>query len=196
MSFYKTKRPFILASGSPRRKELLTTLGLPFEILVSDLDESFPLDMSPEAVPSFLSAKKAKAIFSIRPEALILASDTVVVSQHSILNKPLDLHEARVMLELLSGKTHFVYTSFTLIDKNSEKTITDRVDVAFKKLTGKEIDYYLKNGKPADKAGAYGIQEWIGLVAVERIDGSYYTVMGLPTHLLWKALVDGGHIED
>jgi len=194
MSFHQTKMPFVLASGSPRRKELLTTLGFPFEVFVSDADESFPEDFSPKLVPALLAERKAEVVLQIKPDSLILASDTVVVLEDLILNKPADETEARMMLKALSGKTHFVYTAFSLMHKNGKITITDRADVTFKSLSSQEIEYYLTNGKPFDKAGAYGIQEWIGLIAVERIEGSYFTVMGLPTHLLWQELMTGGFL--
>ena len=186
--------PFVLASGSPRRKELLITLGLPFEVFVSDVDESFPEDFSPKLVPAHLSERKAIAVLKEKPDSLILASDTVVVLEDLILNKPMDETEAKMMLESLSGKTHFVYTAFTLMHAHGKITITDSADVSFKKLSQQEIDFYLKTGKPYDKAGAYGIQDWIGLIAVERIEGSYFTVMGLPTHLVWKELLSGGFL--
>jgi len=194
MNFHKTHKSFILASGSPRRKELLDTLGIPFEVFVSDVDESFPTNLGPEQVPGLLSLRKAQAVAIERPDSLILASDTVVVLDGSILNKPKDENEARLMLKSLSGKTHFVYTAFTLLHSEGQKTISDRSNVRFKVLSDNEIDHYIQNGKPYDKAGSYGIQEWIGLIAVERIEGSYFTVMGLPTHLVWKELVEGGHL--
>jgi septum formation protein len=195
MTFTQTNKPLVLASGSPRRKELLTTLGLPFEVFVSDVDESFPESHTPKLVPALLSERKAAAVLKEKPDSLILASDTVVVLGNEILNKPIDKAEAKKMLLSLSGKTHFVYTAFTLKHAEGSLTITDRADVSFKWLSNNEIDYYINNGKPFDKAGAYGIQEWIGLIAVERIEGSYFTVMGLPTHLVWQELVKGGFIN-
>jgi septum formation protein len=184
----QTSKPLILASGSPRRKELMQTLGLPFQVLVSDVDESFLPSLSPEMVPALLAERKALEVLKIRPEALVLASDTVVVLDGKILNKPLDLEEAKEMLTFLSGKVHQVFTAFTLAHADSKITQTDRAEVFFKVLSEEETDHYLNTGKPMDKAGAYGIQEWIGLVAVERIEGSYFTVMGLPTHLVWNEL--------
>ncbi len=181
----------ILASGSPRRKELMQTLGLPFSVLVSEVDESFPPEMDPEKVPALLSERKAHEILKIRPDALVLASDTVVILDGKIMNKPAHLEEAREMLEALSGKVHSVFTAFTLLTTDRKITLTDKAEVRFKGLNNKEIDYYLQFGKPTDKAGAYGIQEWIGLIAVEKINGSYFTVMGLPTHLVWKEISAG-----
>ena len=187
----QTLKPLILASGSPRRKELMDTLGLPFSVLVSDVDESFPLHMEPGKVPALLSLRKAGEVLKIRPDALVLASDTVVVLDGRIMNKPFHQEEAREMLEALSGRVHAVYTAFTLIASDTCITVTDRADVKFKTLSSREIDHYLENGKPLDKAGAYGIQEWIGLIAVERTDGSFFTVMGLPTHLVWAEISSG-----
>ena len=195
MNFKQTNKPLVLASGSPRRKELLTTLGLPFQVFVSDVDESFPENHPPNLVPALLAERKAAAVLKVKPDSLILASDTVVVLEDLILNKPMDEADARKMLEALSGKTHFVYTAFTLMYANGSLTFTDRADVTFKTLGNLEIDHYINNGKPFDKAGAYGIQEWIGLIAVERIEGSYFTVMGLPTHLGWQELLKGGFIS-
>ncbi len=184
----KTKRPLILASGSPRRKELMHTLNLPFEVLISDVDESFEPGTIPEQLPGILAERKAEAVLKMNPEALVLAADTVVVMDHHILNKPMDLEEAKKMLQMLSGRMHSVYTAFSLGWEGGQKTIVDRADVYFKSLKESEIQFYLEHGKPLDKAGSYGIQEWIGLVAVERIEGSFFTVMGLPTHLVWKEI--------
>lgn len=180
--------PLILASGSPRRKELLLTLGVPFQVAVSDVNEDFENDWPVEEIPARLSVRKAQAVLKMHPKALVLAADTIVAFENHILNKPVDLIEARYMLNALSGKIHQVYSSFTLCSAQKTITQTDRADVHFKKLSTAEIAYYLENGHPLDKAGAYGIQEWIGLVAVEKIVGSYFTVMGLPTHLVWPAL--------
>jgi len=187
---FQLSRKLILASGSPRRKELMQTLGLPFSVLVSDVDENFPENFPPEKVPALLSERKANTILRLEPEAIVLAADTVVVAGHSILNKPEDEASAMQMLEELSGRVHSVYTAFTLASAFHSITITDKADVYFKSLTQKEINYYLQKGNPYDKAGAYGIQEWIGLVAVERIEGSYFTVMGLPCHLVWQQLIE------
>jgi len=181
--------PLVLASGSPRRKELLSILNQPFEVLVSDVDESFDPALSPIEVPGLLSDRKAGAVQSLRPDALILAADTVVELKGNILNKPLDKAEAREMLEGLSGTHHEVHSAYTLLFPGGKVSRTDTARVYFKKMDPSEITYYLENGKPFDKAGSYGIQEWIGLIGVEKLEGSYFTVMGLPTHLLWKDLM-------
>lgn len=188
MADFQLIRPLILASGSPRRRELMETLGFPFEVLVSEADESFHSDVLLVEVPAILAERKALAVLEQRPDSIILSADTVVILGNSILNKPADRSEAADMLKSLSGKVHSVYTAFCLASKDGLKTYTDRADVLFRNLTDKEITYYLDNGKPYDKAGSYGIQEWIGLVAVERIEGSFFTVMGLPVHLVWQKL--------
>ena len=182
-------KSLILASGSPRRRELLTTLGVPFEVLASDTDESFPSEMPVRDVPALLAKRKAEAVLALKPDALVLAADTVVVLENVILNKPLNEEEARKMLRQLSGQVHEVHTAFCLLSSDSKVTVTDVAFVTFKTLSDWEIEFYVASGKPMDKAGAYGIQEWIGLIAVERIEGSYFTVMGLPTHLVWEELM-------
>lgn len=183
------KNPLILASGSPRRRELLDTLGLPYQVLVSDVEEDFPDDLNPESVPGLLAERKAKAILSLSPDSLVLAADTIVVAEGKILNKPANNQEAQEMLSMLSGKTHKVYTAFTLASAFKVETQTDLAEVTFKTLQPAEIQFYLETGKPFDKAGSYGIQEWIGLIAVEKITGSYFTVMGLPTHMVWSQIM-------
>ncbi len=181
--------PFILASGSPRRKELLNIFQIPFEILVSDADESFDESVLPIELPAMLSERKARAVQEIRPDALILAADTVVDLHGKILNKPTDRQEAESMLKSLSGQIHAVHTSYCLVTPEQKIIRTDTAKVHFRTLSDQEIQWYLNEGKPMDKAGAYGIQEWIGLIAVDKLDGSYFTVMGLPTHLLWQDLM-------
>jgi septum formation protein len=181
--------PLILASGSPRRKELLTIFQIPFEILVSDVDESFDDSVLPRELPAMLSERKARAVQEMKPGALILAADTVVDLNGKILNKPTDRLEAESMLKDLSGQVHAVHTSYCILSPETKIIRTDTTMVHFRELSDKEIHWYLNEGKPMDKAGAYGIQEWIGLIAVDKLDGSYFTVMGLPTHLLWKDLM-------
>lgn len=188
MTNFSLTHPLVLASGSPRRQELMKILGFPFDVLISDVEENFPPEMDPYLVPGLLSEKKAKAVLGLRPDALVLSADTVVIANGLILNKPIDHREARQMLTLLSGRTHDVVTAFTLSSCRQSETISDLARVTFKTLSESEIDYYLENGHPLDKAGAYGIQEWIGLIAVEKMEGSYFTVMGLPMHLVWNSL--------
>ena len=189
-------RPLILASGSPRRRELMQTLGLPFQVLVSDADESFPPGLQPVQVPALLSRRKAEAVFRLRPDALVLAADTVVDLGGTILNKPAHAEEARHMLGILSGQTHFVHSAYTLLSDKKVITRTDTASVRIRVLQEAEIGFYVASGRPFDKAGSYGIQDWIGLVAVEAIDGSFFTVMGLPTHRLWSDLAEWEESEN
>jgi septum formation protein len=184
-----SNKKIILASKSPRRKELLEGLGIEFELRPKDTDESFSDSLDPGEVAGFLSEKKAKAFSSeLKSGELIIASDTIVVLDREILGKPMDQSEAIQMLQKLSGKMHQVYTAFTLMDENKMQTFTDMTKVFFKDLSNEEIEYYVRLYQPFDKAGAYGIQEWIGFIAVEKIEGSYFTVMGLPVHLVYDSL--------
>jgi septum formation protein len=182
-------KKLILASQSPRRKELLKGLGVDFEVRIKDINEDFPQNLDPSEVAGFLSAKKAAAFASeIGPDEILLTSDTVVILNGKILGKPADEEEAFEMLSALSGKTHLVTTGITFLTLGKELTLSDTAKVFFKELSRQEIEYYISNYKPFDKAGAYGIQEWIGFVGVQKIEGSYFTVMGLPIHLVYDVL--------
>jgi septum formation protein len=184
----KGKR-LILASQSPRRKELLKGLGIEFEVRSKNTDEDFPVDLDPFEVAGYLSKKKAAAFASeIGPDEIILTSDTVVILDKKILGKPLDSQDAFQMLSELSGKNHYVTTGVTFFAREKSLTVSDTAKVFFKELSIAEIDYYISNYRPYDKAGAYGIQEWIGFVGVEKIEGSYFTVMGFPIHLVYDVL--------
>lgn len=187
--------PLILASNSPRRREILSQAGFAFSVVASDIDESFPADMPLNEVPVFLSEKKARALADINPQAIILAADTVVILDDVILNKPADKSEAREMLQLLSGKTHEVVTGITLITPNETVSIADSAMVSFRSLADWEVDWYVKGGFGLDKAGAYGVQDFIGMAGIEKINGSFYTVMGLPIfhvfNLLKPYILDG-----
>jgi septum formation protein len=187
--------PLILASNSPRRREILSQAGFAFSVVVSDVDESFPADMPQNEVPVFLSEKKARVLADINPQAIILAADTVVILDDVILNKPADKSEAREMLQLLSGKTHEVVTGITLITPNETVSIADSAMVSFRSLADWEVDWYVKGGFGLDKAGAYGVQDFIGMAGIEKINGSFYTVMGLPIfhvfNLLKPYILDG-----
>ena len=180
----------VLASGSPRRKELLAGLGLQFEIrLLPDIDESYPEGLSGEAIACAISKKKAAAYRpTLAPDELIITADTIVYLDGEVLGKPHDEAEAHKMLRKLSGRTHQVITGVTLLTKDLEHTFDCVSNVTFANLTDKEIDYYIENYKPSDKAGAYGIQEWIGYIGVESIEGSYFNVMGLPVQRLYQTL--------
>ncbi len=187
----------ILASNSPRRKQLLAGLDLPFEVRVKDgIDETYPWDLTAEQVPVWISRRKAEA-YEVADGEVLVTADTVVAVEGKILGKPGNLEEAKEMLRSLSGRTHHVITGVTLRVRRSEQGGADDycsfnavTEVTFTKLTEEQIDYYVTTYKPLDKAGAYGIQEWIGYVGVTGIKGSYYNVMGLPVQRLSQALVD------
>jgi septum formation protein len=183
-------KPLVLASASPRRQSLLRALGLPFQVLASHCDESFPESTPADEVPGLLALRKAREVWAQVPEALVLAADTVVHLEGQILNKPADAAEARYMLQSLSGKSHQVFTGYCLLETGREVHRVDTAQVQFRTLLPAEIDWYIQNHPPYDKAGAYGIQEWIGMVGCQRIEGSYFTVMGLPTHRIWQDLLE------
>jgi len=181
-------RKLILASTSPRRQYLMKEAGFIFQTASPGSDESFPSSMEPERVPSLLAERKAKSLRTILTDEIIVASDTVVILNGTILNKPADADEARDMLSRLSGKTHTVITAVCLMDRNKTDVFDDRTDVTFCRLSPDEIKYYVDTHKPFDKAGAYGAQDWLGMVGIERINGSYFTVMGLPVHKVYQRL--------
>lgn len=183
------KRPLILASSSPRRQYLMREAGFQFSVQVPNIDESFPADMPVEQVPLYLAKKKAEIFKTQLKDEIVITSDTVVILNDSILNKPADYNEAVSMLSRLSGQTHSVITAVCLMSKDKTDCFEDRTEVTFKKLSPSEIDYYIKNYKPFDKAGAYGAQDWIGLTAITSIRGSYFTVMGMPMHLVYERLL-------
>lgn len=169
----------ILASSSPRRKELLETLRLTFAISSSDVDESFDPSLSPEEVVMELAERKAQAIFKENPDAFVIGSDTVVVADNQILGKPADEAEAIRMLQSLSCKQHEVFTGVSIVSPTSSTRFYERTEVWFWELTDDEIRSYVKSGEPLDKAGAYGIQQ-LGSMLVKKIHGDYFAVVGLP----------------
>ncbi len=181
----------ILASASPRRKQLLEEMGLRFRVEPKHIDEVFPDDLNPVEAAEFLSRIKADAFTKddLHDNTLIIASDTVVTLDGEILGKPAGKAEAIEILQQLSGKTHEVITGVTIKALDKQHTFSVTTSVVFKTLSLQEINHYIDTFKPFDKAGAYGIQEWIGHVAIERIDGSYFNVMGLPTHSLYEELL-------
>ena len=181
----------ILASASPRRRELLAGLDMPFQVRVIDgVDESYPADLPQTEVPLFISEKKSEAyINSISDNEIVITADTVVIADDRILGKPQDRNEASAMLRLLSGRKHQVVTGVTLAAKGKSHSFSVSTDVWFSVLSDSEIDYYIEHYRPFDKAGAYGIQEWIGYVGIERIDGSYFNVVGLPVQRLYRELL-------
>ncbi|MBW3524304.1 Maf family nucleotide pyrophosphatase [Chryseobacterium sp. NKUCC03_KSP] len=178
----------LLASQSPRRKELLSSLGFDFEVVKIDCEEILPDHIKIGEAAAYLSELKANAFRTLQKNEVLLTADTVVAHENRFLGKPKDEMEAREMLQSLSGKIHQVYTGITI--KTLDKTITetDVADVEFDEITSEEIDFYIKNYKPFDKAGSYGIQEWLGMAKIKNINGSFYTIMGLPTHLVYKIL--------
>lgn len=184
------KRKLLLASGSPRRRELLDSLGIKVEhAQLHDVDESYPADLLPMKVPEYLSRLKSQAYRSeLAGDEVLVTADTVVVLDGKVLGKPVDEAEAKAMLSSLSGRVHQVVTGVTLATSSRSVTFSEVTDVEFDTLSDSEIDYYVSNFRPLDKAGAYGIQEWIGYVGVKGIRGDYYNVMGLPVNSLCRHL--------
>ena len=184
------KYKLILASNSPRRKELLAGLGLPFEVRVlQDIDEHYPDSLTVNEVARYIAKEKADAYRRIiAPDELIITADTVVIVGDEILGKPVDEADAIRMLRLLSGRTHQVTTGVCLLTATKESCFDVTTDVTFKTLSDEEIHYYVDRYRPFDKAGAYGIQEWIGYIGVTGLHGSYYNVMGLPVQRIYQEL--------
>ena len=183
-------KKIILGSASPRRQELLKSLGIDFEIRISNTDENYPLHLSPEKVTEFLAVQKSENLSTaLKANEILITADTIVVKGDRILNKPKDRLEAQEMLQFLSGDKHKVITSVCLASKNKQEVFTSITEVYFKAVTHEEIDYYIKKYKPFDKAGAYGIQEWIGLIGIEKIKGSYFNVVGFPIAKLYQKLI-------
>ena len=182
----------ILASKSPRRKDLLNQLGFTFEIVLQDVEENFPDELDKKEVPSFLAKKKATAIQDHLKDnqTVIVASDTIVLMDDMIYHKPTDAADAFRILSELSGKSHEVITGVCLMSKEKCITFSDTATVFLSALTPEEIHFYIDNYQPFDKAGAYAIQEWIGLAKVQKIEGTYNTIVGLPTQKLYQTLVD------
>lgn len=184
------KYKVLLASKSPRRRELLSQLRIPFNVIsVGGIDETYPEDMPSEEIPLFLANLKADAyVKSFKGNELVITADTLVIIDGKVLGKPHDRDEAIEMLTTLSGNTHKVVTGVCISTLARRATFSTTTKVTFAKLCRDDIEYYIENFLPFDKAGAYGIQEWIGCIAVESINGSFYNVMGLPVHQLYKEL--------
>lgn len=184
------KYKIILASNSPRRRELMTGLGVKYSVkTLPDVDESYPDTLVGGEIPVYIAKGKADAYMHlIKPDQLIITADTIVWLEGEVLGKPIDEEEAKEMLRRLSGKTHQVFTGVCLTTKTFQKSFFSVSDVTFASLSDEEIDYYVSQYKPLDKAGAYGVQEWIGFVGVEQITGSYFNVMGLPIQRLYREL--------
>lgn len=181
----------LLASNSPRRKELLAGLNVNFNLItLPGIDESYPNHLKGEEIALYIAQKKASAYKGLLNDSqIILTADTIVCMDNEVFGKPKNESDAKEMLRALSGKTHQVITAVTLTNKDKEVAFTDVTDVTFDSLSDEEIEYYISNYKPMDKAGSYGIQEWIGFVGVKSISGSYFNVMGLPVQKLYKELV-------
>lgn len=184
------KYHIILASNSPRRRELLAGLDIEYEVKVlPGIDESYPEGLAAEDIPQHISRGKAAAYEKMMgPDDLVITADTIVWTEGRVLGKPRDEEEARAMLRMLSGRTHQVITGVTLLTRSVRRTFAVTSEVVFDTLEEDEIDYYVEHYRPLDKAGAYGIQEWIGYVGVSTLRGSYFNVMGLPVQRLYKEL--------
>lgn len=194
----KLSKPLVLASNSPRRKEIMHNAGYEFTVKVIPTDESFSADMPVEEVPVFLARTKAECFRENLQDEIILCADTVVIIDQeneinhvrpsNILNKPADHSEAKEMLRMLSGRVHRVVTGVCIMTTEDTVSFADTSYVHFKELADWEIDYYIERCKPFDKAGAYGVQDFIGMIGIPKIEGSFYTVMGLPIHRVYEAL--------
>ncbi len=180
----------ILASNSPRRRQLLTDLGLTYEIRLVEVDENYPEHLRRAEVAEYLAAHKAAAYAaSLAPDEVVLTADTIVCLGEDVLNKPTDVAEATAMLTRLQGRAHDVFTAVCLRGGGGREVVfSDRTTVHFRPLSPAEIAHYIATAKPFDKAGAYGAQDWLGMVGITRLEGSYFTVMGLPTHRVWEEL--------
>ena len=180
----------ILGSQSPRRRELLAGLDVPFTAISIDADEHYPADLQAGDIPYYISRAKARAYESqLRDDQLLITADTIVWLDGQMLGKPRDEEEAKQMIRMLSGKTHQVFTAVTFAQKGQElTTVVDKTDVSFGELTEEEITHYVTLYHPLDKAGAYGVQEWIGYVACTGMNGSYFNVMGFPVHLVYQEI--------
>jgi septum formation protein len=180
----------VLASNSPRRRQLLTDLGLRYEIRLREVAEDYPAHLRRAEVAEYLAAHKAEAYRAdLAPDEVLLTADTIVCLDDDVLNKPADEAEARAMLTRLQGRAHDVYTGVCLLAGNGQRTVfSDQTRVHFRPLSAAEIEFYVRTYQPLDKAGAYGAQDWIGMVAVTKLEGSYFNVMGLPVHRVWAEL--------
>ena len=187
---FLTDYKVILASNSPRRKELLSGLDIQYEIkTLPDIDESYPEDLQGEDIAIYIAREKANAYRDLMEDnILLITADTIVILDGKVYGKPVDEEDAKNMLYDLSGKTHEVITGVCITTKEKQKAFGVSSEVRFAKLEDEEIEYYVTKYKPLDKAGAYGVQEWIGYVAVEYISGSYFNIMGLPIQRLYREL--------
>jgi len=183
------KYRIILASKSPRRRELLKDLGIVFEVMVSDWTEEYPPHLKGPEIAVYLAGEKARSLRNrINPGEIIITADTVVWCNGKVLDKPSDREDAREIIKEISGNTHDVITGVSLLSLNKQRSFFSSTKVTFSELTDEEIEYYIAKFEPYDKAGAYGIQEWIGLAACSHIEGSYFNVMGLPVEQVYREL--------
>jgi septum formation protein len=180
----------ILASGSPRRQQFFRDLDIDFSIQLKEIEEIYPENLKGVAITDYLSNLKSDAFSTLNDKDLLITSDTIVWLEGKALGKPKDAKDAFTMLRAMSGKKHEVITSVCLKTTSFQKIINDITSVTFKELSDDEIHYYINNYKPFDKAGAYGIQEWIGFIGIDKIEGSYFNVVGLPVHKLYKELIN------
>ena len=183
----------ILGSQSPRRRELMAGLDIPFTAITIDSAETYPSDLQAGDIPLYISREKADAYQAhLQSDELLITADTIVWLNGQMLGKPVDEADAKRMLHLLSGQTHQVYTGVTFTTRQTQQSLVDCTDVTFRKLTDEEIEYYVEKYKPLDKAGAYGIQEYVGYIGVSRMNGSYFNVMGFPVEPVYSVLKQFG----
>ena len=185
-----SKFNIILASGSPRRQRFLKELDIPFTIEIKEVNEIYPKHLKAAEITDYLADLKSKSFNNLKSNDLLITSDTIVWFEETALGKPKSKKDAFLMLKKMSGKQHYVYTSISIKSCFFQKIFNDVTVVEFEKFTDEEINYYLEKFTPYDKAGSYGIQDWIGLVGVKKITGSYFNVMGLPVHKLYKELLN------
>jgi septum formation protein len=183
------KYRIILASRSPRRQQLLRQLGIKFDVVIRDYNEAYPHGLSGEEIAVYLAGEKAGSFRNkLSDNEIVITADTIVWCNNRVLNKPANTNEASLMIRDLSGNTHEVITGVSLLSSVKEKTFSVSTKVTFVRLSDEEINYYIEKFRPYDKAGAYGIQEWIGIAACNRIEGSYFNVVGLPVQRLYEEL--------
>lgn len=187
----------MLGSGSPRRKELLAGIGIVFDVRTKETPEVYSPELAVELVPEFLASLKAAALLpDLSGNEALICADTVVILDGEILGKPENESDAQQMLQRLSGNTHTVITGVFIGNRKYQLTFSERTDVTFGKLTGEEIQSYIRNYQPLDKAGSYGVQEWLGYVAVDKLDGTYTNVMGLPTNIVYRKIKEFESLEE
>ena len=179
----------ILASGSPRRQHFFKELDVPFTIEIKEVDEIYPNHLKGAQITDYLADLKSKCFSNLQANDLLITSDTIVWFEEKAIGKPINKKDAFDMLKKMSGKEHEVFTSVSIKGKSFQSIFNDKTSVEFEEFTNEEINYYLEKFTPFDKAGSYGIQDWIGLIGVKKITGSYFNVMGLPVHKLYKELL-------